>query len=107
MNYHEGAEFVRSSLARDQDVLIEFTALQQVLSYSPANSPSHNEWRKCCTSALALGVLSDMLRGATMPMPYACCHSLSYHPSAVKAACTSEGRIKVQIDDAFVMLSQG
>ena len=29
VNYHEGAEFVRASLARDQDVIIDFRALQQ------------------------------------------------------------------------------
>ncbi|CAK0784591.1 hypothetical protein CVIRNUC_007795 [Coccomyxa viridis] len=32
VNYHEGAEFVRASLARDQDVLIDFRALQQVIN---------------------------------------------------------------------------
>ncbi len=31
VNYHEGAEFVRASLARDQDVVVDFKALQQVL----------------------------------------------------------------------------
>lgn len=29
VNYHEGAEFVRASLARDQDVVIDLNALQQ------------------------------------------------------------------------------
>jgi len=33
VNYYEGAEFVRSSLARDQDVIIDFTALQQVFAF--------------------------------------------------------------------------
>ena len=34
MNYHEGAEFVRASLARDQDVVIDFKALQQVCMHA-------------------------------------------------------------------------
>lgn len=34
VNSYEGAEFVRSSLARDQDVIIDFTALQQVFAFS-------------------------------------------------------------------------
>lgn len=42
VNYYEGAEFVRSSLARDQDIVIDFAALQQVLAFShtkPSTAP--------------------------------------------------------------------
>ena len=55
VNYHEGAEFVRSSLARDQDVVVDFTALQQVLVHGPANPSSLNQ-----------GLSQDLLRICAM-----------------------------------------
>ena len=39
VNYHEGAEFVRASLARDQDVVVDIKALQQVLVCTQLCSP--------------------------------------------------------------------